>query len=357
VYSTCLFCNQTLGANEVVEAFPVGRRLAFDSAKGRLWVVCKKCERWNLSPIEERWEAVEKCEELFRETRMRVSTENIGLARMHEGLELVRIGQPQRPEFAAWRYGDQFGRRRKRAIMYGVGGTLVGGAILVGGAWAGVLSGGLLSQTGNFVNLFVNTRTRLKLRTQEGQVLKLKNPDLQGMGMTLRTHEAEEWRVVIGRKDKQRVFTGAEAERVAGLIVPKLNSMGGSAAKVQEAVKQLETLGGPEAFLRSSLMDPYEGPGPDLVRKRGRANLHWRGPQGERYLRVAKLPTQTRLAVEMALHEEQERRALEGELKALEEAWRQAEEVAAIADNLLLPAGAETFLDRHRAGSDAEPRA
>ncbi len=40
VYTTCLFCNGALGTNEVIEHFPVGRRLAFDSAKGRLWVVC-----------------------------------------------------------------------------------------------------------------------------------------------------------------------------------------------------------------------------------------------------------------------------------------------------------------------------
>jgi hypothetical protein len=25
-----------------------------------LWVVCRHCERWNLSPLEERWEAVEQ---------------------------------------------------------------------------------------------------------------------------------------------------------------------------------------------------------------------------------------------------------------------------------------------------------
>jgi hypothetical protein len=40
------------------------------------------------------------------------------------------------------------------------------------------------------------------------------------------------------------------------------------------------------------------------------------------------------LALEMALHEEQERRALEGELSLLEAAWREAEEIAAIADRL-----------------------
>jgi len=74
MYSTCMFCNKPLGDNQVVEHFPVGRRLAFDADKGRLWVVCRKCERWNLSPIEERWEAIETCERIYMSTRVRVST-------------------------------------------------------------------------------------------------------------------------------------------------------------------------------------------------------------------------------------------------------------------------------------------
>jgi len=39
----------------------------------------------------------------------------------------------------------------------------------------------------------------------------------------------------------------------------------------------------------------------------------------------------------MSLHEDSERRALEGELTELETAWRRAEEIAAIADDLLVP--------------------
>jgi len=62
MYTTCMFCKKPLGSNEVLETFPVGRRLAFDAAKGRLWAVCMKCQRWNLTPLEERWEAVEDCE-------------------------------------------------------------------------------------------------------------------------------------------------------------------------------------------------------------------------------------------------------------------------------------------------------
>jgi hypothetical protein len=78
MYSACIFCNRPLGSNSVIEEFPVGRRLAFDAEKGRLRVVCRSCERWNLSPLEQRWEAVEAAERLFRGTRLRVSTENVG---------------------------------------------------------------------------------------------------------------------------------------------------------------------------------------------------------------------------------------------------------------------------------------
>ena len=47
------------------------------------------------------------------------------------------------------------------------------------------------------------------------------------------------------------------------------------------------------------------------------------------------VPLVDRLALEMAAHEETERRALEGELEDLEAAWREADEIAAIADALL----------------------
>ena len=84
MYATCLFCNNALGRNEAVESFPVGQRLAFDQAKGRLWVVCARCERWNLTPLEERWEAIEQAERLYRDARRRVATDNVGLAQQYE---------------------------------------------------------------------------------------------------------------------------------------------------------------------------------------------------------------------------------------------------------------------------------
>ncbi len=320
-----MFCNKPLGANEIVEPFPVGRRLAFDAARGRLWVVCTRCERWNLSPLEERWEAVEDCERLFRDTRVRVSTEHIGLARHPEGLSLVRIGEPQRPEFAAWRYGDQFGRRRRRKIIYGAGAVVVLGGVIAGGVAAGVLSGALLAQSGNLVNLWVNARTLVKLRPDGGGVIKLKNQDL--LGTRLRPADDEAGFKLQIRKGKRKVwYNGAEAHRFAGAILPRINAMGGKEETVKQAVERIETAGHPERFLeKTAELDGYHD-------KNGVPGY------------INKMPNPTKLALEMALHEEQERRALEGELWLLEQAWKEAEEIAEISDNLLLPEGTDEFI-------------
>lgn len=329
MYKTCMFCTRSLGTNQVIEEFQVGRRLAFDAKRGRLWVVCRSCERWNLSPIEERWEAVETCERLFRGTQLRVSTENVGLARHPEGLELVRIGRPMRPEFAAWRYGDQFGRRRKRAMIYGGGGlVLLAGVSFLGPAVIGGSGlGGYYIWQG--FEAWKAGRTQVELRTDGGRVLKLRRDDL----LQTRLRAAEDgFRLSVFKGKKQEWFEGAEAERFAAKIVPKMNHMGGKKDTVQSAVQEIEHHGHPEAFLT----DVVSG---DRFQDR-------KGVPGY----VNKMPAPTKLALEMALHEEDERRALEGELWRLERAWEKAEEIAAISDDLLLPENARRFIQDHGSG-------
>jgi hypothetical protein len=260
------------------------------------------------------------------------------MARLGEGLELVRIGAPQRPEFAAWRYGDQFGRRRKRAYLYGAGAAVVLGGIVIGGAATGVIGGAMLGQSGNLVNLVVNMRTLVKLRTDDGRTLKFNN--LQLAKVRVLPEEATQGITVhIGSGKKAEVFEGAEAERVFSQIVPGLNSAGGSRSKVQEAVRQIEEIGGPAAYFDHAIRNAH-------INRKART----KGKPGQ----LSAFPTATRLALEMALHEERERRALEGELRLLEVAWREAEEVAAISDDLLLPPGAQSLLEsRDRHGTDA----
>jgi hypothetical protein len=343
MYATCLFCNHALGRNEVLETFPVGRRLAFDAAKGRLWVVCRKCERWNLSPLEERWEAFEACERLFRETRLRMSTDNIGLARLREGLELVRIGEPLRPEFAAWRYGDQFGRRRRRAMLLTGAAVAAGASLMIGAAAAGVSVGAF----GGLWNTLANAPVRARLRLPDGRIKKVRNSDLETVRL-FRDRDAGGWLLTIRDRKVDVSFRGSDAERAAGILLPAANLWAGSRAVVREAVDVIQAAGHPEAFL--------EHAGAGFVVPTGHKGT-------DKQAALKKLPAPTRLALEMALHEEQERRALAGELVELELAWRQAEEIAAIADNLLVPPEHEARIaaerERQRQGpgsADAEKR-
>ena len=61
------------------------------------------------------------------------------------------------------------------------------------------------------------------------------------------------------------------------------------------------------------------------------------------------LPAPQRLALEMALHEESERRALDGELGELERAWREAEEISGYPTEILLVSpGVRTSIDQIR---------
>src|SRR3954470_8266951 len=111
MYTACLFCHGELGANHRLPTFPVGRRIAFDPKIGRLWVVCPECNRWNLTPLDERWEAIDDAERLFRGTRLRMSTDNVGLAQFRGTFDLIRIGPALLPEIAGWRYGTRLSRR------------------------------------------------------------------------------------------------------------------------------------------------------------------------------------------------------------------------------------------------------
>jgi hypothetical protein len=344
MYSTCLFCNGSLGANTVIEEFPVGERLAFDSAKGRLWVVCRRCERWNLTPIEERWEAIEECERRFRDTRLRISTDNIGLARLREGLELVRIGAPQRPEFAAWRYGDQFGRRRRRKIIrVGVG---VGA---IGGVAAGLVTAGLAAGVSFAGGWWALSRAaeagyrRIVYGSPKEVVahvpvpsrshLPLRRGDLSKVEFGFSGTDASRWRILVPDSDARPAplsdvafvqLDGAAALRAAGVILPAVNWAGASTMELSAATDLVEQL--------------FENA----------AAQHAKSRFADASFALAAYDAPVRLALEMAAHEESERRALEGELTQLAAAWQHAEEIAAIADNLLPAPGVDDFIKRYR---------
>jgi len=54
MYATCAFCNGKFDGDGGPSGLGVGRRLAFDEWRGRVWVICPKCARWNLTPMDDR---------------------------------------------------------------------------------------------------------------------------------------------------------------------------------------------------------------------------------------------------------------------------------------------------------------
>jgi hypothetical protein len=342
MYATCLFCHGALGRNEAIECFPVGTRLAFDAAHGRLWVVCTGCGRWNLTPLDDRWEAIEACERRYRDTRVRVSTPNIGLARLAEGVELIRIGAPLRPEFAAWRYGTRFlGRRRETQLVAAAGAALtlataaIAGPVLAPALTLGAISivaiPGLTSALGVIPvvgtlairDYLVHDRVVARLSGPRGRVLTVRAKHLSDVELHV-DHRGGLPTLEVMHDGGWVRYSGSAAIQTTALLLAGANRFGASGAQVQAAVGHIEQSGDASSYLaRTATM------GRSRVRIMSMLNEY-------RRLGAMHLNPVERLALEMAVHEESERRAMEGELAILEAAWRDAERIAAIADTLLL---------------------
>ena len=374
MYTTCLFCNESLGTNDVVELFPVGRRLAFDPEKGRLWVICASCSRWNLSPLEERWEAIDDCERRYRATHLRYSTDNIGLAQLREGLELVRIGKALRPEVAAWRYGDVIQRRGS--------GRLIG--LATGLVKRGVRSANdVISRLtrDNTPSIFADEPlTRLRLYRHRDRVLDVLT-DASGNRSVIRLGHLdaaelirpdphEPWRLIVKHDHGLTTVTGDDGLRTAGKVLSALNAAGALPDDVRRATEKIEDAEDEQGyFSRIVALAMRTGWGrfpdapsgtaaaPTASSAAERLALHianrsfWgRGSiTSEPSTLMIRLPLVDRLALEMAANEDTERRALEGELVELERAWRDAEEIAAIADGMFGGAELEGFRQEHAA--------
>jgi hypothetical protein len=314
MYAACLYCQGHLGRNESLSRFPVGKRFAFDRARGRLWVICGTCARWNLSPLEERWETIEDCERLFRRTHVRASTPNIGLVELNDGITLVRIGKPLFPEFAAWRYGRRFRRRRFKtgiaagALVTGALGTTVSAVVagLGGAAFVAAYATALwIVDEGpkrRPVTSFRLGRKLLRLTHDDAEATRVFADGEGRYGLSLHHAEGVE------------LLRGSDVKRALSYVVPALSPFGGDQQEITSAIEIVDSAGSADACVARTF---------ERAKRYGGWFNHF--------------PVETRLALEMSLQEDDERRALEGELDALERAWRDAEQIASIADSLLIP--------------------
>lgn len=339
MYSTCLYCTAAFDHNDVIEHQPVGRRLAFDPAQGRLWVVCRHCARWNLVPFDLRLEAIDECERHFRQVRARYSTDHIGLAHINEHLELVRIGPALRPEFAAWRYGRVL-RRLRRPVA---GNTIAapGGVAERVGQFAekvlrlltlpiwdsSVAPAMALAEhrllrdpwTDNLIAVPVAALAHSTLVVDHELQWHLEIPYRTDMDGLLGTDPLQ----LLSIRDHHStgIFRGESILPALGRTLPAFERRRPDKDQVGEAIRLLELAEGEPTRLYSwVLRNPLR-----LITQRSYPLLE--------------VAAEVRLALEMSAHEETERRALEGELKLLEREWREAERIARIADDLALAPG------------------
>ena len=322
MFNRCLFCHMPFAANETLEHFPASTRVAFDPSRGRLWAVCTTCGRWNLAPIEERWEALEEIDRLVSDRgRLLAQTDNIALAKVGE-LDVVRVGRANLNEEAWWRYGRELRERRathkrlgylETAAMIALSASGLGLALFVGNAGA-LTRGARWLKYGNTAwrgNSFCTVcGTELKsLSFRDARSLTIA-PGRDDDGIIL------ELRCSACSKADRGVFEleGVQSQHVLRRVLAHRHFAGASEKRLKSATQLIDNLGSSSALTRRIALN--------------RPSISTLSAEG--------LRTES-IALEIAVNEENERQLLELELAELEQRWREEEELAAIVDRELTP--------------------
>ena len=327
MYTRCLVCQVSFPENDTLEYLPRGRRVAYDAARGRLWVVCGGCRRWSLVPLLDRWEALEELERIsVDQGRLLSQTDNIALLSVGP-LEIVRVGRSGRREEAWWRYGRELRARRKRFKQVSLAGTAVGAAAI--GGW---LTGGI-----GLIGAWLLWEHAPRLTTGGARWLRFGSEAWRGRrecgrcgyvfralsfkeraGLTIQSGGPDMplavWRscpvCATGPDGGGLRLTGADAERTLQRMLAYHHFEGASEKRITSATRLIEEVGGSERLAR-------------VLVKQG--------------TRLGTLPRTGSIALEIAANEDSERRLLELELASLEARWKREEELAAIIDSELTP--------------------
>lgn len=310
MYTTCAFCSAKLDGDGGPSGLGVGRRIAFDEWKGRLWVVCPKCARWNLTPLDDRLERIEVVARTARDGHLLASTEQVSLLRWQH-YDLIRVGKPPRVELAGWRYGERLRARSRERAKVVV--PLAIAAVGLGLA-ANVAAGGSL---GFMVWNFGRVADSIYVAMVGGRRVTLAEPpicDHCGTLLQLKAKHVQHARLVLDARHDHAVIlscprchheaallTGVDAQAALRQGLTYLNVRRSSRRRADDAARVVDGAGGPDRLIR------------DVAR---------------RELTLRSLRPERQLALEMAVDEQ-------AEVEELERQWREAEEQAEIADGTL----------------------
>jgi hypothetical protein len=317
MFRSCAFCNTPFDGDGGPSGLGVGRRLAFDEWKGRLWVVCPRCSRWNLTPFDDRLERIEAVARAAQSGRIAASTDQVALIRW-ERYDLVRVGKPLRVELATWRYGERLRNRQRERMKVVV--PLTVAAIGLGIA-ANVAAGGGFGVIVWNIHRAVDWVYLRIVGSRKVSLIESPICSRCGSIMQLRARHVQHARVVPDAHADMGVLlscprchqegaqlTGIEAVQVLRQGLTYLNMVRGGRRRAEDAAREVDRVGGPDLLLR------------DIAR---------------RELPLRALRPERGLALEMAVDER-------AEVAELERQWREAEEIADIADGTL---GSSTLVE------------
>lgn len=355
MYSTCLRCDAAFRRNTDLRHLPVGRRIAFDTARGRLWVICERCGQWNLAPLESRWEALYEADLTATAAEARAPGGVIGLARTESGLELLRVGGLPDAEIANWRYGRRLERRHRRlrvllaTIAVGTGAL---GAYVTWTSGAAVLGVWVAAVVGYYLFHLWKRPPRLAIRV----------PDAAGRPRPIwfwRFHEIRlepdpvrgEPVLVVPHRSHESRLTGLDAARALTRLLPPFRAAEAGPADLRAALTRVGIAEGGSQGASNFSRKRRKRRG-RTGRERGTAASRtpalrpWqRLISLERSTPLRTMPIASRLALEMAVAEEIEQEQLQAAAAEHEATWQSEEEVGAIADQLLLPEAVQAKFD------------
>ena len=326
MFTTCAFCGGSLDGDGGASGLGVGRRFAFDEWKGRLWVVCRRCSRWNLTPLDDRLERIEDAVRAAAAGRVVAASDQITLVRAAP-YDFVRVGKPPRTELATWRYGERLRRRARDRAKVVIPLTIVALGL---GVAANVAAGGSLG-------IFVWNLHRLADAAYVGLVgrrrIRLDEPLICarcGAVVELRAKHVKHARLAAQAQSDLTVLVSCPVCHFeAGLL-----GGGDALGLLRQGLTYLNATreGRRRAEAAARLVD-VAGGSDELIRRMAR-----------REARLSAVDPDSRLALEMAVEEREE-------VRELEYRWREAEEIADIADGVLSPdAAIEERLRRLREG-------
>ncbi|HTT69473.1 MAG TPA: hypothetical protein VMF70_15720 [Gemmatimonadales bacterium] len=325
MYQTCAFCSGALGGDGGPTGLGVGRRFAYDGWKSRAWVICQRCARWNLTTVHDRLDTVAALERMAAGGRVAATTDQVALVRSG-AYDVVRVGKPPRVEMAGWRYGERLKARERERLKVVLPVTLafVGVTIATNVATGGSMGWIMMQYPRIGDALYTGLVGRRKVGIEPpvcghcGAVMVLRARHVQHARLSRTVHQDLALLLRCPRCESVgAMLEGGDAERALrhGLTYVNLKKGRKVKRKAEEAASVVERAGGPQ----------------ELIATATRAEIA-----------VSSLKGAQGLALEMAVDEQAEVRELERE-------WRRADEIAEIADNLLVPPTIEQELKQLKA--------